>query len=241
MSLDVGAGPSLILLHGLAGSARWWARNVPVLERSFRVVAMDLPGFGTSPRGHRLALDEAARQLADSMDRLGIERASVIGHSMGGLIAGALAADHPERVDRLVLVDAAFLALGPDRLAPLKGSASTLRWTAPSLLPRLVMDGFRAGPLRLADASFQLLSADWRDKLPRIAAPTLVVWGEHDAICPIAIGHEIVSLVADARLLVVEGAGHNPMWEQPDVFDREVIAFLATDDEGPRTLPSPPG
>ncbi len=228
VSLDVGTGPPLILLHGLAGSAHWWARNTPTLAPSFRVIAIDLPGFGASPRGERLVLDEAAGQLAASMDRLAIERASVIGHSMGGLIAAALAADHPERVDRLVLVDAAFLTLGPDPLAPLKGSAATLRWTAPSLLPRLAMDGFRAGPLRLADATLQLLAADWRHKLPGITAPTLVVWGEHDSICPIAIGREIVSLVAEARLFVVEGAGHNPMWEQPQVFGREVLSFLTS-------------
>ena len=107
---DVGTGPPLILLHGLAGSARWWARNIPALSRSFRVIAIDLPGFGASPRGHRLELDGVVDQLVGTMDALGIDRASVIGHSMGGLIAGGLAADRPERVERLVLVDAAFLS-----------------------------------------------------------------------------------------------------------------------------------
>ena len=224
---DVGTGAPLILLHGLAGSTRWWSRNVPALSRSFRVIAIDLPGFGSSPRGHRLELDEVVDQLAGTMDSLGIERASVIGHSMGGLIAGGLAADRPDRVDRLVLVDAAFLSLDRTSVRPMTGPARTLRRTAPSLLPVLIADGMRSGPRRLADASIQLLRADWRTKLPRIEAPTLVLWGEHDRICPLAIGHKIVAAIPGARLVVVEGAAHNPMWERSDVFDREVLDFLA--------------
>jgi pimeloyl-ACP methyl ester carboxylesterase len=223
---DTGAGPPLILLHGLAGSARWWSRNVPDLARSFRVVAIDLPGFGRSARGHRLDLDGVAAQLTIAMDGLGIERASVVGHSMGGLIAGGLAADHPDRVDRLVLVDAAFLSLRRTASQFLTGPATTLRWTAPSLLPVLVGDGVRAGPIRLADAAIQLVRADWRSRLPCIQAPTLVIWGEHDGICPRAIGDEIVGLVPDARMVVIDGAAHNPMWEAPDRFDRVVMDFL---------------
>jgi pimeloyl-ACP methyl ester carboxylesterase len=226
VSEDLGAGPPLILLHGLAGSARWWSRNLPALSRSFRVIAIDLPGFGASPRGHRLDLDEVADQLAATMDQLGLERASLIGHSMGGLIAGGMAADHPQRVDRLVLVDAAFLSLDRAAARSVSGPAETLRWTAPSLLPVVIADGVRSGPGRLADASIQLLRADWRRKLPRIGAPTLVIWGKHDRICPLSIGRRIVAAIPGARLVVVEGAAHNPMWERPDVFDREVLDFL---------------
>ena len=227
VSGDVGAGPPLILLHGLAGSARWWTRNIPALSRSFRTISIDLPGFGASPRRHRLVLDDVADQLVGTMDRLGIDQASVIGHSMGGLIAGGLAADHPDRVDRLVLVDAAFLTLGPAAIRRVAGPATTLRRTAPSLLPVLVQDGLRSGPVRLADATIQLLGVDWRTKLPRIVAPTLVIWGEHDAICPLSIGRRIVAAVPGSRLVVVAGAAHNPMWERPEAFDREVLDFLS--------------
>ena len=129
-------------------------------------------------------------QLVGTMDALGIDRASVIGHSMGGLIAGGLAADRPERVERLVLVDAAFLSLDWTGVRSMTGPARTLRWTAPSLLPVVVADGLRSGPRRLTDASMQLLRTDWVTKLPRIEAPTLVIWGEHDRICPLAIGQQ---------------------------------------------------
>jgi pimeloyl-ACP methyl ester carboxylesterase len=227
VSEDLGAGAPLILLHGLAGSARWWSRNLPALSRSFRVIAIDLPGFGASPRGHRLDLEEIAGQLAATMDRLGIQRASVVGHSMGGLIAGGLAADHPGRVDRLILVDAAFLSLDRTAVRPVSGPAVTLRWTAASLLPMAIADGLRSGPARLTDATIQLVRVDWRRKLPLIEAPTLVIWGEHDRICPIAIGRLLVETIPTSRLVVVDGAAHNPMWERADIFNREVLEFLA--------------
>ena len=82
-------GPALVLLHGLAGSEAWWKRNLPALSRAFRVVALDLPGFGSSHPNARLILDEVPSQVAALLDELGIERAHVIGHSMGGLVAGA--------------------------------------------------------------------------------------------------------------------------------------------------------
>jgi pimeloyl-ACP methyl ester carboxylesterase len=223
---DVGRGPVVVLLHGLAGSTRWWGHNVEALAASYRVVAIDLPGFGTTPRWHRLDLDRIAAQLVGVLDGLGIERAHVVGHSMGGLIACSLAADHASRVDRLVLVDAALLSLARTTSQYVLGPIRTLRGTAPSLLPILAQDGFRAGPIRLMDAALQLWRADLKARLPSIVAPTLVIWGEHDALCPPAIGERIVERVPDARLAVIPGAGHNPMWEQPERFHEVVLEFL---------------
>ncbi|MGZ3587008.1 MAG: alpha/beta fold hydrolase [Candidatus Limnocylindrales bacterium] len=221
-----GEGPPLLLLHGLAGSARWWERNIPALSRSFQVSALDLPGFGGSHADARLVLDDIAAQLVALLDDLGIERASVVGHSLGGLVAGGLAADYPERVDRLVLVDAGFLSLDPSRLHRITGPLRTLRWTAPSLMRVIVTDTLRSGPVRMAGATMELLQADWRGRLPRIQAPTLVVWGEHDTICPRAIGEAIVAAVPAARLHIIKGAAHNPMWERSEDFDRVVLQFL---------------
>jgi pimeloyl-ACP methyl ester carboxylesterase len=103
-----GAGRPLILIHGLGGSSRCWARNVPALARSCRVHVPDLLGFGRS-RGQRFVLREAAGLLVRWMDQRGLGRASVVGHFMGGLIAACLAAQFPERVERLGLLAAAVL------------------------------------------------------------------------------------------------------------------------------------
>jgi pimeloyl-ACP methyl ester carboxylesterase len=215
-----------VLLHGLAGSEAWWKRNLPALSRAFRVVALDLPGFGSSHPSARLILDEVPSQVVALLDELGIDRAHFIGHSMGGLVAGGIAAEHPDRVDRLVLVDAGFLSLDPTWRHRITGPLRTLPWTAPSILPTLVRDALRSGPARMARATLDLMRKDWRHKLPAISAPTLVIWGEHDHVCSRRIGEQIAALVPDARLVVIRGAGHNPMWEKPDEFDREVLSFL---------------
>jgi pimeloyl-ACP methyl ester carboxylesterase len=219
-------GPPLVLLHGLAGSAAWWKRNLPALSAAFRVTAIDLPGFGSSHRGARLILDEVPAQVAALLRQEGIEPAHVIGHSLGGLVAGGLAADHPERVNRLVLVDAGFLSLDPTWRHRISGPLRTLPWTSPSILPTLMRDVVRSGPIRMARATAELLRKDWRIKLPAITAPTLVVWGEHDRICNPRIGEHIAAAVPGARLVIIPGAGHNPMWEKQPAFDRVVLDFL---------------
>ena len=220
-------GPPLVLLHGLSGSAAWWKRNLPALSRAFRVTAVDLPGFGSSHPDARLILDDLPAQLDVLLGELGIERAHVMGHSMGGLVAGGLAADHPERVNRLVLVDAGFLSLDPTWRHRLSGPLRTLPWTSPTILPTLIRDAVRSGPIRMARATTQILRNDWRHKLPSIVAPTLVIWGQHDRVCNPRIGEHIVASVPDARLVIIRGAGHNPMWEKQPAFDREVLGFLA--------------
>ena len=219
-------GPHLVLLHGLAGSGAWWKRNMPALSGAFQVTAIDLPGFGSSHPDARLILDEVPGQVDELLGELGIERAHVMGHSMGGLVAAGLAADHPERVDRLVLVDAGFLSLDPTWRHRFTGPLKTLPWTSLTLLPTLLRDVARAGPVRMALATAEVLRKDWRDKLPAITAPTLVVWGERDRICNPRIGEEIAAVVPGARLVIIRGAGHNPMWEKQAAFDREVVGFL---------------
>jgi pimeloyl-ACP methyl ester carboxylesterase len=223
---QVGEGQNLVLLHGLAGSGDWWTHNQPALTSACRVTTIDLPGFGSSHPEARLILDEVPDQVAMLMRELGIEHAHLMGHSMGGLVAGALAADHPDRIDRLVLVDAGFLAFDPNLRHRVTGLLRTLPWTSPSLMPVLLRDMARSGPIRMAAATGELMRKDWRDKLPAISAPTLVIWGEHDRVCRLSIGKQIAASVPNARLVVIDGAGHNPMWEKPAEFDREVLAFL---------------
>lgn len=111
-----GAGPPLVLLHGLSGSTRWWQRNVEQLGRQFHVHIPDLAGFGQSRSTTPFVLAEAARQVARWMDQAGLARASIAGHSMGGLIAAELAADAPGGACKLVLVELgrAQLRLGRD-------------------------------------------------------------------------------------------------------------------------------
>ena len=228
----VGAGPPVVLVHGLAGSSRWWERNVGALTGRFRVYVVDLVGFGRSRGGvwrpHRFDLSRAAPHLVTMLDEFGIARASFVGHSMGGLIAAGLAADFPERVERLVLVDAALLTFDPGLRRRAVGLARALHRSPADLLPLLARDALRAGAGTLGVATLQLLRADWRTKLERIRAPTLVVWGEGDSIVPVSIGREIARHVAGARLVMLPRCGHNPMWEAPAAFNDLVVRYLST-------------
>jgi pimeloyl-ACP methyl ester carboxylesterase len=220
-----GAGQPLILIHGLGGSTRWWARNVPALARSCRVHAIDLLGFGRS-RGQRFVLRDAAGLLVHWMDQRGLGRASVVGHSMGGFIAASLVAQFPERVERLVLGAAAALPVERLSLRHAWRMVRRLPHLPLALLPVLGTDALQAGPVTLIKALRELLSTDIRPDLARIEAPTLIIWGEHDATLPLAVGRQLHRHLPRAAFLVLAGAGHHPMWDCPTAFNEAVMQFL---------------
>lgn len=221
-----GAGPPLVLVHGLAGSSRWWRHNVPALARRFRVHTVNLIGFGGSRGGTRFALDEAPAILGAWMRQVVAAPAALAGHSMGGLVAADLASSAPELVSRLVLVNAVALPIGRRYARHAWGLAGVLRHARVSLLPVLLVDSLRAGPRTMLGAIWQILNADISPRLGAITAPTLVVWGQHDRLLPLEMGRQIQSRIPDARLAVIAGAGHNPMWERPAAFNKAVLNFL---------------
>jgi pimeloyl-ACP methyl ester carboxylesterase len=222
-----GAGPPIVLLHGLAGSSRWWRHNIAHLAQRFRVYVVDLIGFGASHGPHPLIFDEVAGSVRTWMDQLDIPRASVIGHSMGGLVAADLAATSPDRIDRLVLVDAAAFLIEHHYANHLQGLLRELFHVQIDFLAMLAADAYRAGPISLLSAVHQLLTIDFSTKLSLVQAPTLLVWGERDAIVPLAIGKRLCrQLPANNSIVVIKGAGHNPMWDCPQAFNQVVEDFL---------------
>jgi pimeloyl-ACP methyl ester carboxylesterase len=110
----------------------------------------------------------------------------------------------------------------------------TLRHTSPALLPRFALDAGRADPRTLWLAVRDILAPGPEDRLWRVAAPTLLVWGEHDGVVPLAVGRRLADLLPDAELAVVPGAGHSPMWDRPEAFNRLVTEFLAAPPSGQR-------
>lgn len=228
---------AVVLIHGLSGSSRWWARNIPELAERYRVVLPDLVGFGRSPRpGLRLPrLRDVADLLVRWMDGAGLERAHLIGHSMGGQLATHLAARHPDRVDHLVLVSAAGVPrpLTPRSLIRFGMDIMPLwRWGDPKFLPTIVGDAWTAGPLTLLQAIGDIVLDDVRPLLPRISAPTLVVWGERDPWVPLDHAWEFRSAIPDARLAVLRRASHVPMVDRPADFNRLVLRFLGGEPVG---------
>jgi pimeloyl-ACP methyl ester carboxylesterase len=234
--LSAGSGPAVVLLHGLCGSHRWWNANIPSLAEEFRVLAPDLPGFGRSRYGGRLPdLAGTAELLARWIAEAGAPRSHLVGHSMGGHLAVHLAARHPDQVDRLVLADAAGL-LRPLSPVPLArwayGLAWPRAWGSPAFLPVIWRDALRAGPFTAARAIRHILRDDVSALLPGIRAPTLVVWGEADAMIPLEHGQRLRDAIPGARMHVIPGAYHNPMVDRPAEFNQVVRAFLRGEEVG---------
>jgi pimeloyl-ACP methyl ester carboxylesterase len=230
-SVEFGAGgQAVVLLHGLAGSARWWRRNVAALREEYTVVIPDLIGFGRSPRAGRLPdISRVAAVMHSWLHTLGLGRVHVVGHSMGGQISVHLAAAFPEVVDRLVLVDSAGIPhpMTPREFARACASLAPPRaWGDPRFLRTIAGDAWVAGPVTMAQAVGHIVRDDVRPLLPGVMAPTLVIWGERDRLVPPDDADVFRRLIPDASLVRISGAAHNPMVDRPGAFNRLVLRFL---------------
>jgi pimeloyl-ACP methyl ester carboxylesterase len=224
----VGSGEPLVLVHGLAGSWRWWSPVLERLARTRRVHAINLP---------RLRRATPATELFEWLERrleaAQLDRVDLAGHSLGGLVAAELAALRPERVGRLVLVAPAGIPCGrsvPGRSLPLVETLYDLRRS----LRLVVSDSLRAGPFGLARGIAYVSVRDLRAELPQVRAPTLLVWGERDRLVPLWVAEEWQRLVPHARLELLP-CGHVPMLEQPGAVADRIAGFLEQE------LPDDPG
>ncbi|WP_165423691.1 alpha/beta fold hydrolase [Ktedonosporobacter rubrisoli] len=225
----IGKGEPVIMVHGLCGSTRWWSCNINELAQRYRLYLLDLPGFGAmnrAPGGFKLA--ETAHWLLKWMQGVGIQKAHFVGHSMGGHICLQLAALRPEMVERLVLVSPAVML--PTR--PIASFIWPLLLSTRSLTLSFFMivcyDTLRAGPITLLRALQDLMVAQHTSlDFQAITAPTLLIWGEHDAQVPAMIGPLLCQRLSDARLLIIKRAGHTCMAKQAKQFNAAVLAFLA--------------
>jgi pimeloyl-ACP methyl ester carboxylesterase len=247
----------LVLLHGLMMS-HWIFRPVLAeLARDREVIAIDLPGFGESDRPHpdkyRYDAPAFAATLVELFDALGLARADVLGHSLGASAALVLAARHPERVDRLVLVCPAVypLPVYPEhqlmlsRLGPflwnhVMGKRELARsWRGrhvrdPAVISDELLDYVwtrlnRAGGREAAYAAALALSKLSNSSADpgRVRAPTLLIWPEEDRVVPLAHGKRLAKLIPGARLSVVPACGHDVFIERPDELMRVLAPFLS--------------
>ncbi len=244
--------PALILLHGFGASLHTWDAWSRDLEADYRVIRFDLPGFaltGPDPSGDYSDERMIAILLA-LMDRIGVAKASFVGNSMGGRIAWRFAAAHPERVDRLVLVAPdGFASPGMSygvaprvplmlRALPYVLPRSLLRSTlAPAYADRSVMtealvtcyrDMMLAPGVRAAIVARlpQTVLVDPEPLLRRITAPTLLLWGEQDAMIPIRNATDYLRNIRGARLVTFADVGHLPQEEAPARSAQALRTFL---------------
>ena len=250
-----GSGPPLLLIAGL-GYDRWmWRRVVPHLAHNFQVVSFDNRGVGGSdrppgPYSAQLLADDTAALAAE----LGIEKAAVWGHSMGGFVAQALALSYPQLIHRLILSatnfggpnharisQEALLVLMDSRGDPLERLRNGFRVsTAPGFIerePAFVEEwiAYRAAnPIPAAAYEAQLAvglalmseEACFEHKLQRIGAPTLILFGEHDGVVPTANADLLAQKLPDSRITILPGVGHLFPLEAPQEAATVVTRFL---------------
>lgn len=217
-----GSGEPLVLVHGLAGSWRWWSPVLEQLAARRRVHVVDLPRLR-----HPVRAAQLSEWLARWLDAVGLDDTELVGHSLGGLVAAELAATRPEQTRRLVLVAPAGIPCGRSlsgRALPLLRTLYDVRRS----LPMLTIDAVRTGPLEVARGIAFVSGRDLRQELSTIRAPTLVVWGERDRLVPLRIAEEWRQAIVDVRSTYLS-CGHVPMLEAPTELAACMLSFL--DDE----------
>ena len=244
--VEAGSGPTVILLHGLGGSSEVWQFNLTALAEKYHVVVPDQIGFGKSDKP---LVNYRIRTYVDFLDQfckqLKIERASLVGNSMGGWIATAFTAAFPDRVDKLVLVDAAgyappkdidtrtFYALNPttrEGTRVLLGKVfynklfQTDAAVEQAIASRLAAgDGYTIN--RITESIIR--GEDFLDDAVKtIKRPTLIIWGRQDGLVPLAEGEHFNKDIAGSKLVVIDQCGHMPQIEKPAEFNAAVLKFL---------------
>jgi pimeloyl-ACP methyl ester carboxylesterase len=250
---------AVVFVHGLGGCWQNWLETLAPISQHHRAVAMDLPGFGESemPSG-QISITGYAACVDELCEFLGLESVIVVGNSMGGFIAAEMGIRYGRRLEAIALVAAAGISSTQLRRRPTATAARLTAaigsYTAsqgrsvvsrPRLRHALMATVMRHPTLIAPDLLYEqlrgsakpgfehaltaLLTYDFRHRLPEIAQPTLVVWGQNDMLVPVSDAHEFERLIPNTqRKLILEGTGHVPMLERPTAFNRHLLDFLTS-------------
>jgi len=251
---DLGAGPAVVLLHGLGGSIYDWRHLLRPLSRDHRVIAVDLLGSGESeiPETEDYSVAAQARRVKGILDHLRIDRAALVGNSYGGGIALRFAQDWPERTARLVLIDsicypeniptyvtlakapcagcvARSIPLGKPTAWVLRSGTGTLSRIRESelevYLQELGAPGRRAALVQTVRAIVPPDTTEFHTRLKSVQAPALLIWGKEDRTVPVELGRRLAKDLPDARLEELD-AGHVPNQERPEQVLELMRGFL---------------
>jgi pimeloyl-ACP methyl ester carboxylesterase len=217
-------GTPMVMIHGLGSSAETWAGLIPLLSKEYLVYAPDLPGFGNTPlapEGTNIATH--VLYLERFLDLLGYPRVTLVGNSLGGWIATRFAAEHPERVERLYLLNSAGLRrenfhspFAENRIAARNSLEYMLGISLP--IPKFVLDAMIRTSQAPAYAGF-IRGYDPQEELDAILAdiqvPTTIIWGERDNLLPLVCAHDLHSGIANSELIFLPGVGHMPQMQAP--------------------------
>jgi pimeloyl-ACP methyl ester carboxylesterase len=244
---DRGDGPALVLLHGHPFSRAMWSTQLSSLSDELRVIAPDLPGYGASPPvGKTLPMRRIADAVVELLDTLGVERATVVGLSMGGLVAMELGLGYPERVSGVALVATTAAPVTDEEAERRRASAADIEANGMlghtvEMLPRLFGPAASRVPAITVPIAVTMLETDpagpaaalrgraerpdYERLLRDLRPPALVIAGDHDAYSTKEVTDQLVAALPDPEVLILEGVGHFPNLEAPEPFDAAVRTF----------------
>ena len=238
-------GTPIILIHGLGNSAEIWARLMPLLSKEYLVYAPDMPGFGKTPlapEGTNVATH--VLYLERFLEALGYPRVTLVGNSLGGWIATRFAVEHPERVERLYLLNSAGLRrenmrspVANDRTAAQRSLEHTWGFSFPT--PRFILDAVVRNSQTPAYAGF-INGYDPREELDtvlaQVKAPTTIIWGANDSLLPIICAHDFQRGIPGSELVLLPRVGHMPQIQAPTQIARLILRGISTTDLHHATL-----
>jgi 3-oxoadipate enol-lactonase len=235
--------PMLVLSGGLGTARAMWDAQLPAFSSRYRVLRHDLPGHGASPTPNGpLAVADIGASVLELLDQLAVPRASFCGLSLGGLVGMWLAAEAPVRIDRLILSCTGASLGSPEvyaeraALVRAEGTDVTLegakeRWFTPAFREtpeaRAILDQLRTtSPLGYAACCEAVGRFDFRDRLPSIAAPTLVLYGADDPVTPPEVIDTLAGGISGAEIVSIPDAAHLANVEQPEAVSAAVLRHL---------------
>lgn len=237
-------GEPVIFLHGWPDSWFSFSRVLPLLPENLHAVAVDQRGFGDSDRPlSGYTIPEMAADVIAFLDALEIERATLVGHSFGTFVARQAAIAQPQRVAGLVLIGTGFAASNPvirDLQDVLRGlpdpvtvefarefqSSTVYRPLPPEFFERIVAESLKLPPRLWRLTIDRLVEYDDSRQLVRIEAPTLLLWGDRDALFSRADQDRFMEALPAARLMVYEETGHCPNWERPEQVAADIASLI---------------
>ncbi|MDE1815521.1 MAG: alpha/beta hydrolase [Thaumarchaeota archaeon] len=236
---------SIILIHGLGGSAERWLKVIPRLSSKYRVIAPDMIGFGYSDKpSEDYTIDFFAKFLSGFINSTGLKSTILVGTSLGGQIAAHCASIN-DSVEKIVLVapsgamksptpaiDAYMMAaLYPNHTSAreafemMSRSGTVDDFTVSDFVKRMSMPNAK---LAFISSVLGIKNSNIEESLKKIMVPTLVMWGKHDKVIPIQHADQFVSSIKDCTFLELDECGHLPHVEVPDVFSDSVLEFLGS-------------
>ena len=250
---DEGEGPPLVLLHGTGASLHTWDAWAEALRSRFRVIRMDLPGFGiTGPnREDDYRIESYVAFLDAFRGKLGLDGFALAGNSLGGQIAWSYAVAHPEQVRALVLLDPVGYRIDRPALVFRLARTPGLSWLmtkldpgpitektlrdcygdpskiTPALVERYSRLALREGNRRAFVARVARRAEDRSADIAKVRAPTLILWGAQDRLIPVAHAERFAHAIPGTRLIVYDGVGHVPMEEIGERSAADAGAFVS--------------